>query len=279
MYIHMYIDVCMYACVFWSLYFYELALEFSFTCPDWQTSKTDNFNRFERQSARLQKPRKDDLEKEAKDIDAKDGTTRTTGTRRAKENEQDIKERATEEKGSESDELLTRTPPPALEKPEDFDNKKQEADRQLVPRRFAITRRDLVNCGYTPSCPGCYAAANDREHKPHTSKGRDRIAKAMADDETQAHRIRDAQDREDAFLEKWLQPYEKLVEQPIYYKDGPVPRGMFRCTLAQALARGFAVGSIQRAKKILKQRATRRTDRDLRPRTWMHNNPVTEKHA
>ena len=60
---------------------------------------------------------------------------------------------------------------------------------------------------------------------------------------------------EDSFLEKWLQPYEKLVDQPIYYKDhGPVPHGMFRCTLPQALARGFAVGSIQRAKKILKQR-------------------------
>ena len=60
---------------------------------------------------------------------------------------------------------------------------------------------------------------------------------------------------EDAFLEKWLQPYEKMVDQPIYYNDaGPVPHGMFRCTLPQALARGFAVGSIQRAKKILKQR-------------------------
>ena len=55
-------------------------------------------------------------------------------------------------------------------------------------------------------------------------------------------------------MEKWLQPYEKLVEQPIYYKDGPVPHGMIRCTLPQALSRGFAVGSILRAKRILKQR-------------------------
>ena len=59
---------------------------------------------------------------------------------------------------------------------------------------------------------------------------------------------------EDAFIEKWIQPYEKLVQQPIWYKAGPVPHGFFRCTLPQALARGFAVGSIQRAKKILKQR-------------------------
>ena len=60
---------------------------------------------------------------------------------------------------------------------------------------------------------------------------------------------------EDAFIEKWIQPYAKLVEQPIWYKDStPPPPGMFACTLPQALARGFAVGSIQRAKKILKQR-------------------------
>ena len=61
---------------------------------------------------------------------------------------------------------------------------------------------------------------------------------------------------EDAFIEKWIQPYEKLVDQPICYKDnGPVPHGMIRCTLPQALARGFAVGSIQRAKQLLKQRS------------------------
>ena len=55
-------------------------------------------------------------------------------------------------------------------------------------------------------------------------------------------------------MEKWNQPYEKLVSQPIYYKAGPVPHGMFRCTLPQALARGWAIGSIQKSKKILKQR-------------------------
>ena len=60
---------------------------------------------------------------------------------------------------------------------------------------------------------------------------------------------------EDAFIEKWIQPYAKLIEQPIWYKDStPPPPGMFACTLPQALARGFAVGSIKRAKKIQKQR-------------------------
>ena len=61
--------------------------------------------------------------------------------------------------------------------------------------------------------------------------------------------------KDDEFVDKWLgQPYEKLVEQPIWYKETAPPPGMFKCTLPQALARGFAIGSIQRAKKLLKQR-------------------------
>ena len=59
---------------------------------------------------------------------------------------------------------------------------------------------------------------------------------------------------EEAFVEKWIQPCEKLVKQPIWYKDSTPPPGMFKCTLPQALSRGYAVGSIQRAKTIQKQR-------------------------
>lgn len=69
------------------------------------------------------------------------------------------------------------------------------------PRSFTITRKDLVNYGYTLAFPGCYGAANDRKHKPHTSISRERIAKALAEDDPQAHRIIDAREREDAYLE------------------------------------------------------------------------------
>ena len=61
-------------------------------------------------------------------------------------------------------------------------------------------------------------------------------------------------DEEEAFLEKWMQPYEKLISQPIWFKKSEPPHGMFRCTLPQALARGWAVGCKQRAKSILKRR-------------------------
>lgn len=59
---------------------------------------------------------------------------------------------------------------------------------------------------------------------------------------------------EHAFLEKWRQPYAKLVKQPIWYKDTTPPPGMFKCTLPQAMQRGFAVGSKLRADKIVKRR-------------------------
>mgnify|MGYP003333474715 CR=1 FL=1 len=51
------------------------------------------------------------------------------------------------------------------------------------------------------------------------------------------------------FIKKWTSPYRKLVEQPLHYGDGPTPAGKIQATLSQCLARGFAVGSIQKAKK------------------------------
>ena len=102
---------------------------------------------------------------------------------------------------SESDELLSKPPQPVIIKEDGPVRADRDSDNPAIPRSFAITRRDLVNYGYTPACPGCYAAANDRKHKSHTPVCRDRIAKALAEDETQSHRVIDAKEREDAFLE------------------------------------------------------------------------------
>ena len=56
------------------------------------------------------------------------------------------------------------------------------------------------------------------------------------------------------FLTTWTSPYRKHIEQPMHYGDGPVPEGKIRATLGQCLSRGFADGSIQKAKKIMKHR-------------------------
>ncbi len=53
------------------------------------------------------------------------------------------------------------------------------------------------------------------------------------------------------FIKKWTAPYRKLVDQPLHYGDGPAPQGKFPATLSQCLARGFAVGSVQKAKQML----------------------------
>ena len=45
-----------------------------------------------------------------------------------------------------------------------------------------------------------------------------------------------------------------MVSQPLFYGEGPVPPGKFRATLSQCMQRGFGVGSMQLAKRILKER-------------------------
>ena len=69
-------------------------------------------------------------------------------------------------------------------------------------------------------------------------------------------------EEEEAFLEKWTQPYDKLVTQPIWYRNSEPPHGMIKCTLPQALARGWAVGCKKRAQMILDQRG--HTERNAR---------------
>ena len=102
---------------------------------------------------------------------------------------------------SEDDKFLSKEPQPALDKANTGDSQAKESDESAVPRSCLILRKDLVNHGYTPGCQGCYAAANDRKHKPHTPECRERIAKALMGDDKESHRIKDARDREDAFLE------------------------------------------------------------------------------
>ena len=56
------------------------------------------------------------------------------------------------------------------------------------------------------------------------------------------------------FLADFSAPYKKIVHQNLFYGDGAVPPGMIRATLSQCMQRGFGVGSMQLAKRILKER-------------------------
>ena len=75
-------------------------------------------------------------------------------------------------------------------------------DGNPIPRAFSILRKDLINFGYTPGCPGCREAANDLKHKAHTFECRVRLEKAMLEDEMGSNRIKEAKAREDALLEQ-----------------------------------------------------------------------------
>ena len=102
---------------------------------------------------------------------------------------------------SDEDDVHIRPPQPVTPVAGQAQAEKQR-DGEVVPITFSIQRKDLINYGYTPGCPGCYAAANDRRHKPHTTLCRSRLEKAMLEDESQSNRIKDARAREDAFLEQ-----------------------------------------------------------------------------
>ena len=67
---------------------------------------------------------------------------------------------------SDDDQLRSRAPAPRIERNAPGTTDQKEKDSIPVPRSFSIMRKDMVNHGYTPGCPGCYAAANDRKHKP-----------------------------------------------------------------------------------------------------------------
>ena len=121
---------------------------------------------------------------------------------------------------SEDDKILTRPPDPVLDTGESVQGAHKSVDENIVPRTFAIQRRDLVNHGYTPACPGCYAAANDRKHKPHTPACRQRIGEALLGDEAESHRIKEARDREDAFLERKVREGDKDDEQMRRLRSG-----------------------------------------------------------
>ena len=78
------------------------------------------------------------------------------------------------------------------------------------------------------------------------------------------------------FLRSFSYPYKKLVEQPLYYGDGQVPSGKFLATRPQCMQRGFGVGQMLLAKRILAERsqpparedAKRVSDREERSRSF-----------
>ena len=105
-------------------------------------------------------------------------------------------------KGSEDNKILIRPPIPAAPKGVSDQEVEKTHDGEPTPRPFSIQRRDLINFGYTPGCPGCYASANDRRYKPPTNACRQNVEKAMMKNYLGNNRAKAAREREDAYLQE-----------------------------------------------------------------------------
>ena len=66
------------------------------------------------------------------------------------------------------------------------------------------------------------------------------------------------------FLRKWGTAYKPYIIQHLSYSDEGIPPGYQRATLAEALQRGFAIGSLARAKKEQKKARDASSLRGLR---------------
>ena len=55
---------------------------------------------------------------------------------------------------------------------------------------------------------------------------------------------------EDEFLKHWSGGYRPHVKQQLYCGDGALPAGHIKATAPQCMARGFGLGSLERAKQL-----------------------------
>ena len=85
----------------------------------------------------------------------------------------------------------------------------------LLREDSALTRENLINYGFTPECPGCYAAHHGGKYKSHTEVCRSRIRKALMEDDTAADRVADVKLRENAWLERRLIEHDKGKERVV----------------------------------------------------------------
>ena len=113
-----------------------------------------------------------------------------------------------------------RPPIPVVPNKVEGDQESRERDGDPVPRSLIIQKRDLINYGYTPGCPGCLASANYRRYRPHTVNCRQRVDAAMFGDDMGTNRVKEARAREDAYLEHKVKTADQIA-RPEMHQDQP----------------------------------------------------------
>ena len=113
---------------------------------------------------------------------------------------------------TESDQLRVSLP----EMPDPVEPEERSRTEDPAPQRIRIEKRDLEKLGYTPGCPGCYAAKHRRPHRAHTDHCRARIQQAMTEDPLLRRRVIAAEERENRWIvaQHEKQEAEAAVTQP-----------------------------------------------------------------
>ena len=147
--------------------------------------------------------------------------------------------------------------------------------RRIKRAKIREPRSDDGQGGRTPAFGGI--ARRTTEHKPHilcTNNALDRrlIANGGARPLGSNHQcfqrgvgagLHHQPEDLETFLRNFSSPYKKLVEQPLYYGDKEVPAGKIRATRPQAMQKGFGVGQMLKAKRILAERKKKLLARPL----------------
>ena len=138
---------------------------------------------------------------------------------------------------TDNDRILTKLP--EIIDPRDVDIPIRANEGPIAPRRFRIDKKDVIDFGFTPQCPGCYAAHHNLKSRAHTQMCRDRFEKAFEADATRSGRVKEQRLREDVWLEQQLKERDEKVadgqgnagqgnvevkqEEEVVVQDQPVP--------------------------------------------------------
>ena len=87
---------------------------------------------------------------------------------------------------------------------------KEKEDQTPAPRGVRTEKRDFDKHGYTPGCEGCNRMQNGGERRSHSNKCRERMLKAMAEDEEGQEKMKK---REEEINERLARDMERRMKE------------------------------------------------------------------
>ena len=82
-----------------------------------------------------------------------------------------------------------------------------------------------------------------------------------------------------SFLAEWGGRYKPYIQQQLYYGDGATPPGYQRATLSQSLSRGYALGRVAKAQKMMRASKSNVQTHQLPSRSIVRSQKWASNHA